>query len=256
MKIVSIIPARMGSSRFPGKPMAKIQGIPMIGHCYFRASSSQKVDYTYVATCDLEIYDYIKSIGGNVVMTSQKHERATDRCAEAISKIEKEQSLVSDYVLMLQGDEPFVTPEMIDSSVDRALSDPDIKVTNMYTKLITEESFIDPNEVKVVLDNDEKAVYFSREPIPSKAKFSQEYPKFKQVCTMVFRRDALFEFNSLHQTELEVIESVDMNRLISNNIPIHMVYSGAPSISVDTLNDLEAAEIEMAKDELFKKGYA
>lgn len=256
MKIVSIIPARMGSSRFPGKPMEKIQNIPMIGHCYLRASQSQKVDYTYVATCDSEIYDYINSIGGNVVMTSDKHERATDRCAEAIGIIEKAQVIKADYVLMLQGDEPFITSEMIDSSIDKALSNPEIKVTNMYTKLVSEEAFKDPNEVKVVIDKNEKAVYFSREPIPSNAKFTKEYPKFKQVCTMVFRRDALFEFNSLQQSDLEIIESVDMNRLISNNIPIHMVYSKEPSISVDTPSDLKEAEIEMTRDELFKKGYA
>lgn len=245
----------MSSSRLPGKPMKKIQGLPMIGHCYFRARMSQKVDYTYVATCDLEIYDYVKSIGGNVVMTSEKHERATDRCAEAIIMIEKEQLIRADYILMLQGDEPFITPKMINASIDRVLRNSEIKVTNMYSKLTTEDSFLDPNEVKVVLDKDKKAVYFSREPIPSNAKFAADYPKYKQVCTMVFRREALFEFNSLQQTDLEIIESVDMNRLISNNIPIHMVYSEAPSISVDTLNDLEVAEIEMAKDEIFKKGY-
>ena len=255
MKIVSIIPARMSSSRLPGKPMKKIQGIPMIGHCYLRAKMSHKVDYTYVATCDEEIYSYIKSIGGDVVMTSDKHERATDRCAEAIKIIEKEKIINADYVLMLQGDEPFITPGMIDASIDKVMNSPNIRVTNMYAKLSSQVAFQDPNEVKVVLDKDERAVYFSREPIPSNAKFSREYPKYKQVCTMVFRRDTLFKFNSLQQTDLEIIESVDMNRLISNNIPIHMVYSEAPSISVDTLSDLEAAEIEMTKDELFKKGY-
>ncbi|MDB4127818.1 hypothetical protein N9594_01590 [bacterium] len=121
----------IGPSRFPGKPMKEICGIPMVGHCYLRAIKSTLVSDTYVATCDQEIFDYIKSINGNVVMTSPDHERTTDRCAEASEKIESQLSATSDYVLMLQGDEPFVSREMIDASVQTLLDDPSRMLTNM-----------------------------------------------------------------------------------------------------------------------------
>ena len=116
-RIVAIIPARMGSSRFSGKPLAKIHGVPMVGHCYFRTRMCPELLETYVATCDQEIFDYIKSVGGKVVMTSDKHDRATDRTAEAMLKIEDETGEEFDIVVMVQGDEPMVTPKMISDAV-------------------------------------------------------------------------------------------------------------------------------------------
>ena len=128
MKALAIIPARMNSSRFPGKPMAKIHDMPMIGHCYHRTSMCDDLTDTYVATCDSEIFDYICSIGGKAVMTSIKHERASDRAAEAMLKIEKKIKEKVDIVVMVQGDEPMVTPSMISESLVPFKSDESVKL--------------------------------------------------------------------------------------------------------------------------------
>ncbi len=145
MNIIAIIPARMGSSRFPGKPMAKILGKPMIGHVYERVSKSPLLQQTVVATCDQEIADYIQSIGGIAIMTSDQHERASDRCAEALEKLEKEENIKYDIVVMVQGDEPMTHPNMIDEAVQPMLSDSSILVTNLVSKIESEEDFNDRN---------------------------------------------------------------------------------------------------------------
>ena len=131
MKAVAIIPARMGSSRFPGKPMAKILGMPMIGHCYFRTRMCAELKGTYVATCDREIFDYVQAIGGQAVMTSDKHDRASDRAAEAMLKIEEKTGESIDIVVMVQGDEPMIIPIMIEAAVNPLIQDSSIKVSNL-----------------------------------------------------------------------------------------------------------------------------
>ena len=135
MKIIGIIPARLASSRLPQKPLADILGMPMIGHVYHRSKLCSTLDEVYVATCDLEIYNYITSIGGKAVMTSDKHERASDRTAEALLKIEKDTQSKIDIVVMIQGDEPMVTPEMINDSILPLLNDDNIKITNLMAKV-------------------------------------------------------------------------------------------------------------------------
>ena len=131
MNIISLIPARMGSSRFPGKPMAEILGKPMIGHVYDNVAKCGLLTKTVVATCDDEIKNYIEAIGGEVVMTSDQHERASDRCAEALVHLENIDSVQYDVVVMVQGDEPMTSPEMITESVTPMLSNPEILVTNL-----------------------------------------------------------------------------------------------------------------------------
>jgi len=250
MKIVAIIPARMGSSRFPGKPMAQINGIPMIGHCYCRTNMCEELLTTYVATCDSEIYDYIKSINGNVVMTSASHERACDRAAEAMTKIEQEIKTKIDVVVMVQGDEPMLTPNMITESLKPLKDEPNVNIVNLMSEIHTIEEFEDPNEVKVVIDNFSNAIYFSREPIPSQKKFSGSFPMLKQVCIIPFRKEYLINFNSMSETNLEKIESVDMMRIIENGEKIRMVMTEVNSLSVDTKYDLERVRIEMLNDPL------
>jgi 3-deoxy-manno-octulosonate cytidylyltransferase (CMP-KDO synthetase) len=249
MNAIAIIPARMGSSRFPGKPMKKIHGIPMIGHCYLRTKMCQDLFATYVATCDQEIYDYIKSINGNVVMTSTSHEMASDRAAEAMIKIEKEINTEVDIVVMVQGDEPMLTPEMISDSM-KPLIDPSVNVVNLMSSMKTTEEFEDPNEVKVVVDSFSNALYFSREAIPSKKKFSSEVPMLKQVCIIPFRREYLLKFNAMQRTNLEVIESIDMMRLLENGEKVKMVMTESESYSVDTPEDLLKTQKAMKNDPL------
>src|SRR5262245_23212907 len=121
----------MGSSRFPGKPMAPLLGVPMIGHVYRRVSLSDQLSLTAVATCDEEIADYVRSIGGRAIMTGKHHERASDRCAEALEILEASDSVTYDIVVMVQGDEPLVHPEMISQALQPMLTDPSILVTNL-----------------------------------------------------------------------------------------------------------------------------
>lgn len=250
MNIIAIIPARMGSSRFPGKPMKEILGVPMIGHVYFRTAMSQKVSHTYVATCDQEIYDYIKKVGGKVVMTGDHHERCSDRTAEALLKIENEIGQKADIVVMVQGDEPMTYPEMIDQSVAPMLQDESIQVVNLMAKIKTQKEHEDPNEVKVVCDKQNNAIYFSREPIPSRKKGGKDIPMLKQVCIIPFRRDYLLKYNSMEPTPLEIIESVDMLRILENGEKVKMVPCELETYSVDTLEDLAFVTEKMKSDTL------
>ncbi len=253
MKAIAIIPARMDSSRFPGKPMAEIQGVPMIGHCYFRTVMCDELFEAYVATCDEEIYNYIESIGGKAVMTANTHERATDRTAEAMLKIEDELGEKVDIVVMVQGDEPMVTPEMISESLSPFSTDKSVNVVNLMGYMESVEEFEDPNEVKVVVDKNSDAIYFSREPIPSRKKGVNKVPMLKQVCIIPFTREYLLKFNDMDETDLERIESVDMMRIIENGEKVRMVFTTGNSFSVDTPEDLQNVNSKMTNDSLMDK---
>jgi len=248
--IVAIIPARMGSTRFPGKPMANIHGIPMVGHVYFRTKICSLLSETYVATCDKEIYDYVVSIGGKALMTADNHERCSDRTAEAMLKVESLTRRKVDIVVMVQGDEPMVTPEMIEAAVNPLVDDPSIQVANLMARIKTVEDFEDPNEVKVVVDLYDRALYFSREPVPSRRKGVKDVPMLKQVCIIPFRRDYLLEFNRLPETPLEKIESVDMMRVIEHGGHVYMVMTDTETMSVDTPEELEKVVDLMQEDPL------
>jgi 3-deoxy-manno-octulosonate cytidylyltransferase (CMP-KDO synthetase) len=252
MNIVAIIPARMGSSRFPGKPMAKIHGIPMIGHCFMRTVLCDDLLDTYVATCDKEIFDYIISIGGKAVMTDASHERASDRTAEALRKIENTLKKKIDIVVMIQGDEPMVTPQMISSSLSPFKVDKSVNIVNLMANIETVQEFEDPNEVKVVVDKLNNAMYFSREPIPSRKKSSSLTSMLKQVCIIPFKRDYLIKFNETAETVTEIIESIDMMRVLENGENVRMVMTSEASYSVDTFEDLIRVEKIMESDSLMK----
>ena len=249
MKSIAIIPARMGSSRFPGKPMAPICGVPMVGHCYFRTQMCADLSGTYVATCDQEIRDYVESIGGEAIMTSATHERASDRTAEAMLEIEKRIGSKIDIVVMVQGDEPMVTPTMISQAL-APFQDVNVNVVNLMSQISTVSEFEDPNEIKVVVDKKDNAIYFSREPIPTRKKGVTDVPMLKQVCIIPFRRDYLIKFNSMDETQLERIESIDMMRIVENGDQVKMVMTDAESYSVDTLEELKSVEKKMRNDKL------
>ncbi|MDC1416928.1 3-deoxy-manno-octulosonate cytidylyltransferase [Flavobacteriaceae bacterium] len=253
MNIIGIIPARLASTRLPNKPMVDILGLPMVGHCYFRSKMSKILDDVYVATCDKEIFDFIVKIGGKAVMTSSGHERASDRTAEAMLKIEKITNKKIDIVVLLQGDEPMTTPKMIELAVKPLINSSDIKISNLYTDIKTIKEFENPNEVKVVVDNNNFALYFSREPIPSRKKGVLDVPMFKQVCVIPFTRDYLIKYNSLTPTPLEIIESVDMMRVLEHGDKIKMVYMSEENFSVDTKDDLLNVINLMKKDVLINE---
>ena len=245
MNILAIIPARMGSSRFPGKPMARILGKPMIGHVIERVSKSTKLTATAVATCDKEIFDYIESIGGTAVMTSDRHERASDRCAEALGIIEKMNKTKYDIVILVQGDEPMTHPEMIDEALAPMLSNSKIQITNLLGKINTMEEFEDRNCIKVVCDLNGDALYFSREPIPTRCKVDT-VQMGKQVSIIPFRRDFLLEYTRMTPTPLEITESVDMMRILEHGMKVRMVPTKHITYSVDTPQDLDRLEKIMA----------
>ena len=247
---IAIIPARMASTRFPGKPLAPIQGIPMIGHCYYRSKMSQCLDGVYIATCDEEISDYARTIGATCIMTSKSHERASDRIAEAMLKLEKETGVLHEIVVLVQGDEPMLHPEMIDIAVTALEENPKIMVANGIAEIKTTVEFDDVNEIKVVVDRQMNAIYFSREPIPSRAKWDGVVPMWKQVCIIPFRRDYLLEFNETPQTPLEKVESIDMLRVIENGGMVRMVKMHHQTLSVDTPEDLNKVRKLMRNDTL------
>jgi 3-deoxy-manno-octulosonate cytidylyltransferase (CMP-KDO synthetase) len=252
MKTIAIIPARMAASRFPNKPMAPILGLPMIGHCYLRSKLCSLMDEVYVATCDTEIKDYIESIGGKAVMTAYVHERATERTAEALLNIEALQPGIKyDLIVMVQGDEPLVDPDML-REVTEPLLIGDKMVSNLMAALPTQAERDNPNNVKVVTNIKNDAIYMSREPIPSNKKYIGEISSFRQLGLIAFTREALLKFVALPTTPLEIIESVDMNRFIENGIPIRMTATKYLADSVDTAEDLARVEEKMQNDLLFQ----
>ena len=253
MNIVGIIPARMASSRFPGKPMELICGIAMVGHVYYRSKMSKTLSSVYVATCDMEIFEYIESIGGSAIMTKDTHERCGDRVAEALLKIEEAEGKKADIVVLIQGDEPLIHPEMIDEAIAPLLNDDKVVISNLVGDILTEDEWRDPNEVKVVVDNDGFALYFSREPIPSNKKWDGQIPMKKQICIIPHKRDILLKFNELEPTPLEKIESVDMMRVLEHGYQVKMVPTKYEVYSVDTPAELEKVEKIMQHDDILCK---
>jgi len=252
MNIIAIIPARMGSSRYPGKPLALIHGVPMVGHVALRTAMCKTLTGTYVATCDEVIRKYVESVGLPAVMTGDHHVRCTTRTAEAMLAIEAMTGRRADIVVMVQGDEPMVTPGMIEAAIGPMLADPSVNVVNLMAEMQSLEEFEDPNEVKVVVDHGSNALYFSREPIPSRKKGSDTVPMRKQVCVIPFRRDYLLRFNDMPESPLEIYESVDMMRILEHGGKVRMAPIAERTVSVDTPTDRLLAEKLMQDDPLRK----
>lgn len=245
MKVLALIPARMGSSRFPGKPMAPLLGRPMVGHVHNRVGSCPLVDTTVVATCDDEIATYVTSIGGLAVMTSPTHERASDRCAEALRVLEGKNDTAFDIVVMVQGDEPMTHPDMVGEALAPFAQDDSVEVVNLLGTIESNAEFMDRNCIKVVCDQMGNAVYFSRSPIPTSG--LGNISMGKQVCVIPFRRDFLLEFAVMEPTPLEIAESVDMLRVLEHGRKVRMVPTTHYSHAVDTPEDLLRVERLMKK---------
>jgi len=231
--------------------MEKIHGMPMIGHCYHRTMIALGLDKVYVATCDKEIFDYILSIGGNAVMTANTHTRATTRTAEALEKIEEQTGNKIDVVVMVQGDEPLIRPETIGETISH-FRDQSVNIVNIMSHLSTKEMFEDVNNVKVVVDNNNDALYYSREPIPSQWKGLEDIPRYMQTGIIAFRRNTLIDFNAMEETQLEQIESVDMNRVLETGGKIRMVLTKERTIGVDVPEELALVEKLLIDDEVMK----
>ena len=250
MKVLSIIPARMGSSRFPGKPLADILGKTMVEHCFHRANTAAQVHLTYVATCDREIFDRVEDFGGNVVMTSVLHDRATTRTAEALEIIEKKHGRQFDIVVMVQGDEPLISPDTISQTVQH-FEDDKVDIVNIMSPIFSKSQFNDKNNVKVVCDEASNAMYFSREPIPHNWVGDEGVTPFMQTGIIAFRKQALMKFNSMKESYLERLESVDMNRVLEVGMKIRMVASDTATLGVDIPAELDQARDLMLTDAFF-----
>ena len=248
MKTIAIIPARMGSSRFPGKPIAKILGRPMIEHIYKRVAMSKSLHATYIATCDEEIREVAQGFGAQVIMTADTHERASDRVAEAVEKLD------ADLIVMVQGDEPMTHPDMIDAAIAPFENNPGLGCVNLVRKIDNEADYMDFNTIKVVMNRQNDALYMSRRPIPSLAKSGfVNTEAYKQVCIIPFRREILFQYTNLSPTPLEQLESVDMLRLLEHGLSVRMVHTEFNTQAVDTPADLAKVEKLMNDDLLLSR---
>ncbi len=245
MKTIAVIPARMDSSRFPGKPIAMLLGRTMLEHIYKRVTMSDSLDATYIATCDEEIRQVAQDFGAPVIMTANTHERASDRVAEAVEKIDAE------LIVMVQGDEPMTHPKMIDTAVAPFQDDLQLNCVNLVRSIDNEADFYNINTIKVIMNQQGDALYMSRQPIPTidKLGFMQTLA-YKQVCIIPFRRTTLFDYTRLPPTPLEQLESVDMLRLLEHGYRVKMVKTEFDTQAVDTEADLARVAKLMESDPL------
>lgn len=241
MTLAAYIPVRLQSTRLPRKALLKIGDKTMIEHVYFNTLKAKIINHIFIATCDIEIFNLMKSVGADVIMTSNRHERATDRIFEAYLKTNNKIKKKIKKIVMVQGDDPMLNPKMIEQVVK--FNSKKYQVTNICNNLNPKDAE-DPNRVKVVVNNNFEAIYFSRQPIPfKKNKNKKKY--LKQGNIFCFTPEILKKYCSIPQSNLEIVESVDMNRYIENNFRIKMVLSKYDTINVDTKNDLKKVRAEL-----------
>lgn len=242
MTTVGIIPARYASTRFPGKPLAVIYGKPMIQHVYERAAKA--LDVVCVATDDDRIYQAVTAFGGKVVMTAENHPSGTDRCAEAIGKVEQEYGIQAAVVINIQGDEPYIDPEQI-RQLNRLFDNEETKVATLVKPISNAGYLFNPNKVKVTLDKNGKALYFSRSCIPflrgAEPEHWLEHATFYHHIGMYgYRKTTLLELCRLEKSSLETAESLEQLRWLEHGFSIHTAITHIEGLSVDTPEDLEA----------------
>jgi 3-deoxy-manno-octulosonate cytidylyltransferase (CMP-KDO synthetase) len=241
MNIVGIIPARFASTRFPGKPLALIQGKPMIQHVYEQSVRANTLSEVYVATDDLRIENAVKKFNGRVIMTSAKHKSGTDRCMEALEKLENEGKSF-DVLVNIQGDEPFIHSEQI-NSVTSSFHDKDVVIATLAKKIGTNAELFNPNVTKVIFDFNGNAICFSRHPIPfiknlERDKWLMNYNFYKHIGIYAYRTKTLRNITRLGISPLENAESLEQLRWIENGYKIHIEVTDLESIAVDTPEDL------------------
>ncbi len=244
--VAAIIPARFDATRFPGKPLALLNGKPVIHHVYAHTAMASRVDDVLVATDDQRIFDTVEGFGGRAVMTAGSHESGTDRIAEVSA------SLNHDIVVNVQGDEPFIDPEMIDDVVDLLYNDDSADICTLAKKTVNREEILSPNVVKVVFDEHGYALYFSRAPIPYNrdawTDFSDIKPVsggfavFKHIGIYGYRRKGLIKFASLKQGRLEQAEKLEQLRALENGMKIKVGITEYETFGIDTIEDLRKAE--------------
>jgi 3-deoxy-manno-octulosonate cytidylyltransferase (CMP-KDO synthetase) len=240
MSVVAIIPARYASTRFPGKPLAEIMGKSMIEHVYRRVCRADTIDRVIIATDDQRIFRQALKFGAEVVMTSAHHPSGTDRLAEVATDLE------ADLVVNVQGDEPLIVPQMIDEAVSPLLADPKLQMGTLCNRIEILDDYLSPNVVKLVRDQQGRALYFSRAPIPvardmTPTELGQQLTKIgalRHIGLYVYRRDFLLRYARLPQTPLETLESLEQLRALEHGIPVYAALTDYTCQGVDTRDDL------------------
>ncbi len=241
MKFVGIIPSRYASSRFPGKPLALINGKTMIQRVYEQAKLA--LDHVYVATDDERIENEVKKFGGEVVLTSANHESGTDRLAEASIIIENESGIKFDVVINIQGDEPFIQPEQIEQ-IKSCFNDEKTEIATLIKEIDNTEDIFDANKPKVIWDINMNAICFSRSPIPfirnaDKSEWNLKHKFYRHIGMYAYKTDTLQNLTKLPQSTLELAESLEQMRWIENGYKIKVKETLFDSKGIDTREDLE-----------------
>lgn len=244
MNIIGIIPSRYGSTRFPGKPLAMIKGKSMIQRVYEQALKAHNLSQVIVATDDDRIFNHVISFGGKALMTSSLHTNGTSRCLEVLKKTEQQQHAVTiDAVINIQGDEPFVRPEDIDN-LTKIFSDSKADIATLAKKISQIDDINDPNTVKVVMDVNQFALYFSRQAIPyvrgaHSEQWQMHHDFFKHIGLYGYRTDILKKIALLPPSPLESSEKLEQLRWLENGFKIKVKTTDFESSSVDTPGDLK-----------------
>lgn len=247
MNATAVIPARYASTRFPGKPLAMILGKTMIEHVYRRTCEAQTVDRVIVATDDQRIFAAVQAFGGEVMLTRDDHPSGTDRLAEVAAAIE------GDLIVNVQGDEPLISPQMIDQAVRPLLEDVGLQMGTLCSRIDSVDDYLNPNVVKVVCDQQHRALYFSRAPIPHSRDIpASELPTrvaelgaMRHIGLYVYRREFLLQYPQLPQTRLEMLESLEQLRAMENGVQIYVATTELDCHGVDTPEDLRRVEALM-----------
>ena len=229
MKVIGVIPARLDSTRFPAKVLADLWGKPIIQHVYERARKAKRLDEVLIATDDEKIFDTAKKFGAEVVITSKKHLTGTDRVSEAVKKNNAE------IVINIQADVPLISPLIIDRVAEVLLDDSTLVMATLMKKIEKKEEFYNPNVVKVVIDKQGFALYFSRSPIPY---LKDNFVSYKHIGVYGYRKDFLLTFVQLPRSPLEKIENLEQLRVLENGYKIKMIETDYELIEVDTKEDL------------------
>jgi 3-deoxy-manno-octulosonate cytidylyltransferase (CMP-KDO synthetase) len=244
MKVVGMIPARLESSRLPEKALADICGLPMIVHTYKRSTFAKKLDELFVVTDNTRIREVIESHGGEVIMTGKHHKTGSDRLAEACREIN------CDIVVNIQGDEPLVDPDHIDTIVTPLIEDSSLQISIGVTRFSKKNS---PSDIKAVLDLEGNVMYCSRTDLPSDSRAPVN--NMLKMCFIVpFRKEFLLKYASWNPTPLESIEFNEYLRVLEHGIRLKGVYIDDAKISVDTYDDLKEVR-ELMKNDTFRMRY-
>jgi 3-deoxy-manno-octulosonate cytidylyltransferase (CMP-KDO synthetase) len=242
--VAGIIPARYASTRFPGKPLAMLGDRTMIQRVYEQALKSLKI--VYVATDDERIREVVLNFGGKVIMTSPEHNSGTDRCSEAVTKIESENGVKIDVVINIQGDEPFIKPGQIDLLVS-CFSDESVEIATLICRIEAIDDILNNNQIKTVISVKGDALYFSRATIPylrdyELSEWMYKHSFYKHLGIYAYKTDTLKKLTSLNISSLEIAESLEQNRWLENGYRIRTALTDWDSIGIDTPEDLERAK--------------